>query len=113
MSPADALNALQSATTAAAAAAFAYYQDVEFAAQLCGDLAIQMGSNYELSVPLQQASISLKRIVATKSPSTPSTAAISVAVADAEAIWQAEGGLKLLRQRFKDADEKQEALCYK
>ena len=110
MSPADALNALQSATNAAAAAAVAYYQDVEFAAQLCGDLAIQLGSNYELSVPLQQACISLQRIVATKSPSTPSTAAISVAVADVEAIWQADGGLQLLRQRIKDADKKQESL---
>jgi hypothetical protein len=106
--PAAALKALQSATAAAAATAIAYYQDVEFAAQLCGDLATQLGSLNETSVPLQQACVSLKRIIATKLPSTPSTAAISVAVADAEAIWQADPGLKLARQRLKDADDTQE-----
>jgi hypothetical protein len=89
VSPADALQELQSATSAAAASAIAYFQDVEFAAQLCGDLAAQQGSNYELSVPLQEACVSLKRIVATKSPSAPSIASVSVAVADAEAIFKA------------------------
>ena len=108
VTPADALLALQSATAEAAAAAIAYYQDVEFAAQLCDNFATQQGSNQDLYVPLRQASVTLQRIVATKSPSTPSTAAILVALTDAQAIWQADPGLKLARRRIKDADDKQE-----
>jgi hypothetical protein len=104
----EALSALKSAVSDSAAAAIAYYDDIEFAAQLCSDAATQHGANYAISVPLQEACISLKRIIASKPLSMPSKITLSSALADAESTLHADPGLKAARQKIQDAGHKQE-----
>jgi ribosomal protein L13E len=103
----DALTALKSAVSDAAAASIAYYDDIEFAAQLCSDAATQHGTNYAISNPLQESCISLQRIVASKPPSVPSKVSVTSALADAESLLQADPGLKAARQKMKDACDKE------
>ncbi len=103
----SALSFLKSAVSDAAAAAIAYYDDIEFAAQLCGDAASQHGTTYALSVPLQEACISLQRILASKPPSMPSKVIVTFALADAESLLQADPGLKSAWQRIKDSNEQE------
>jgi hypothetical protein len=107
VSLANALSDLKSAVSDAAAAAIAYYDDIEFAAQLCGDAATQHGTNYASSVPLQEACISLQRIVASKPPSMPSKVSITSCLADAESLLQADPGLKSARQKIKDPGDQE------
>jgi hypothetical protein len=103
----DALAALKSAVSDAAAVSIAYYDDIEFAAQLCDEAATRHGTNYAMSVPLQEVCISLQRIVASKPPSMPSKVSVTSALADAESLLQADPGLKAARQKIKDACEKE------
>ena len=86
VSPADALAALQSATSGASVAAIAYYDEVEFAAQLCSEFANEEGTNYSVSVPLQEACITLQRILASKPQAVANRVQLASALADAEAI---------------------------
>ena len=104
----DALSSLKSAVSDAAAAAIAYYDDIEFAAQLCSDAATQHGTNYALSVPLQEACISLRGIVASRPRSITSKVIVTTALADAESLLQADPGLQAARQKIKDACDREE-----
>ena len=108
MSFSDALSSLKSAVSDAAAAAIAYYDDIEFAAQLCSDAATQHGTNYALSVPLQEACISLRGIVASRPRSITSKVIVTTALADAESLLQADPGLQAARQKTKDACDREE-----
>ena len=54
---------VQTATPDAFAQAKAYYKDVEFASQLCGEFAAAESSNHALSMPLAEAHKMLGRIV--------------------------------------------------
>jgi ribosomal protein L13E len=54
---------VQTATPDAFAQAKAYYNDVEFASQLCGEFAAAESSNHALSMPLAEAHKMLGRIV--------------------------------------------------
>ena len=105
VTPAKAIETLQSATDAAAAASFAYYQDVAFAAKLCDDLGTAHRANESLSKALEDACLTLSGIMATKPPCVPSISAVSSAVSDADAILNADPGLKRARRRMADADE--------
>jgi hypothetical protein len=104
----DALRVLKSAVCDTAAAAIGYYDDIEFAARVCDDAAVQHGTNYDMSVPLQEACISLQRIAASKPPSTPSRITVISALADAESILRADPGLKTARQKIEDACDQEE-----
>jgi small-conductance mechanosensitive channel len=103
----DALAALKSAVSDAAAVSIAYYDDIDFAAQLCDEAAIQHGTNYAVSVPLQEAFIALQGIAASRPPSMPSKVSVTSALADAESLLQADPGLKAARQKMKDACDKE------
>jgi len=84
--PAAALAALQSATSDESYAAIAYYDDVEFAVQLCSEFADEEGANYSVSVPLQEACITLQRNLASKPQAVINRVQLASALADAEAI---------------------------
>jgi len=86
VSPANALAALQLVTSDASVAAIAYYDEAEFAAQLCGEFAHEEGTNYSVSVPLQEACITLQRILASKPQAVANRVQLASALADAEAI---------------------------
>jgi hypothetical protein len=75
--------ALKAALCNTAASAIAYYDDLEFASHLCNEIAIEHDLNEAVSVALQEASITLQNIIASKPPSLPSKAALASALADA------------------------------
>jgi serine/threonine protein kinase len=102
----DALSALDSAVSDAAAISIAYYDDVEFAAQLCDEAATENRTNVT-SVPLEKAQISLQNISKFKPPSMPLKITVKNALTDAESLLQADPGLKALRQKNEDAFDKE------
>ncbi len=104
----DALSSLKSVVSDEAAAAIAYYDGVDFAAQLCDDAATQHGTNYALSVPLQEACISLRGILASKPLLIPSKVTVTSVLSDAESVLQADPGLQAARQKIKDACDREE-----
>jgi hypothetical protein len=75
--------ALKALSCDTAAAAIAYYDNLEFALHLCNEIAIEHDSNDAVSFGLREVSITLQNIVASKPMSLPSKTALASALADA------------------------------
>jgi hypothetical protein len=97
MTPSDALAALQSAASDTSASAIAYFDDVNFASQLCDDLATVEGTNYDLSAPLADARTILQRVAALHHSPTAKEQLMS-ALSTAEAVLNADPGLRMAQQ---------------
>jgi serine/threonine protein kinase len=106
----DALTALESAACDDVAAAYAYYDDVEFAAQICDDLVKKEGKNYSMSVPLGDARDVLRRVVSSQHQPTAQAKlvfAMGIAAHDADPDVKFtrlcfQEGLGLLEQQLYD-----------
>ena len=101
-SPSHDVHSLEVLNCSGVSELIAYCGDIEFAAQLCDQFAAQEGSNYDVSVPLQDACSVLQRINASMPHVAELKAAITKALADAEATVRANP-----RKQLKDSDDAQ------
>jgi hypothetical protein len=100
----DIVPALKAAACDTAAAVIVYYDNLEFAANVCKKIAIEHESNDDsISFGLQEAANTLQNIVASKPLSLPSKFTLASALADAELQLRVDPGFQAAQSDIKDA----------